>query len=134
MKQEVKFHVLYIRDDSKDYPDRLPEGHLTLGLMVVTPEQSEEKVGLALKILEAAEELQREFPKPADSAKVEDWRLLMYRQVMQRISPLHKKHDVIGAAIMKYVFPPGEYEVGQILDELPEGAVLRKKYFQDCIL
>ena len=129
--EEVKFHVVYVNDDSRDYPDRIPEGHLTLGLIVVTPEQSEEKVGLALKILDAAEELQREFPKPSDESKIEDWRLLMYKQVIQRIRPLQRKHDNLGAAIMKYVVPPGEYEAGQILDELPEGAVLKQNYLKD---
>jgi len=119
---KLVYYINSVGDQSKQYSE-IPEGHLTLDVALLSPKQAEERADLVLKMLAVSKELQERFPKPSDESKVNDWRELMQRQFAQQISPLYLEFNKKCCVRTSYAVPPGQYEAGQVLDRLPEGAV-----------
>jgi hypothetical protein len=126
---DVKYLVKKVEDQSGKYPE-IPEGHLTLEVVMLSEKNIEERAGLALKIIAASKELAERFPKPDDESKAGDLRKrLLHQKFVEEIDPLYAEYSKIGASITQYVVPPGEYKPGQILEGLPEGTVKLRDLF-----
>jgi len=104
-------------------------GYKTLTVMRLPAEEAYKKADLATRIEKESKELEQKFQTPEDKFDCLEERL--NEAYKDRISPLLDQYNAIGGPYEAYVVKGGKYEVGQVLDKVPENAVSVDEYFKN---
>ena len=122
-----RLYIDTITDTLEQSDYRGPSDSKVLTFMLLPAEEAASKAGLLARIGAELRALEQEFPEHSHQ-KGEDSDYNSARR--QRVGPLRDQYSAIKGSVETYVVRSGQYNLGDVLDNVPTGAVPAAEFFK----